>query len=107
MKQKHTPGPWGLAFYNKGFMPPIDCENHKTIAVMAVGMESHGDVAYMHHSLWGDDEAQANAMLIAAAPDLLSLLRETLRPGAYGLGSNLAQRIAETIALIDGDAQSA
>lgn len=104
MNTTHTPGPWGLAQYSKGIEPPIAYMEHKTIAVMALGHDKSGDVAYLHHSLWGDDEAQANAMLIAAAPDMLALLRETLRPGAYGTGSNLAQRISDVVALLDGDA---
>ena len=104
MDYKHTPGPCGLAQYSKGIEPPIAFMEHKTIAVMAMGHDACGDVAYMHHALWGDDEAYANAILMAAAPDMLNLLRETLRPGAYGIGSNLAQRIAEVVALLDGDA---
>ena len=75
MTMQHTLGPWNLAQYSKGTMPPIAYEDHKTIAVMADGKTAHGDVAYMHHALWGDDEALANARLIAAAPDLKDALQ--------------------------------
>ncbi len=74
---KHTPGPWALAQYAKGFCLPIPVKEHKTIAVFSVG-PSHGDIAYMQHGLWGDDQALANARLIAAAPELLEALQGML-----------------------------
>lgn len=70
----HTPGPWGLAQYAKGVALPIPFIEHKTIAVFSDGARQ-GDVAYMQHGLWGDDQALANARLIASAPDLLEALR--------------------------------
>lgn len=63
----HTPGPWEYA--EEGYEP----------CVMA------GDyyVATAHAGMPGDDygvgEAQANARLIAAAPDLLAVVRKTVR----------------------------
>ncbi len=87
MSAKHTPGPWALAQYAKGFCLPIPVKEHKTIAVFSVG-PSHGDIAYMQHGLWGDDQALANARLIAAAPAMLEALidcQEALRrANAYG-----------------------
>lgn len=44
----------------------------------------------------GFEEHQA--MLMAAAPEMRDLLLETLRPGAYGIGSTLAQRIEKVLA---------
>ncbi len=38
------------------------------------------------------------ANLFAQAPELLALLKETLRPGAYGIGSTLSARIEAAIA---------
>ena len=70
----HTPGPWGLAQYAKGAALPIPFIEHKTIAVFSDGARQ-GDVAYMQHGLWGDDQALANARLIAAAPELLEALQ--------------------------------
>lgn len=70
----HTPGPWGLAHYAKGAALPIPFIEHKTIAVFSDGARQ-GDVAYMQHGLWGDDQALANARLIASAPDLLEALQ--------------------------------
>ncbi len=71
---KHTPGPWGLVYYAKGAHLPIPIGEHKTIAVFADGPQ-RGDVAYMQHGLYGDDQALATARLIAAAPDMLAALQ--------------------------------
>lgn len=38
------------------------------------------------------------AVLMAAAPEMRDLLRETLLPGEYGVGSTLAQRIEAVLA---------
>ncbi len=80
---KHTPGPWALAQYAKGFDLPIPVKEHKTIAVFSVG-PSHGDIAYMQHGLWGDGQALANARLIAAAPELLDALVDLLPLAEFG-----------------------
>ena len=74
---KHTPGPWGLVYYAKGAHLPIPIGEHKTIAVFADGPQ-RGDVAYMQHGLYGDDQALATARLIAAAPDMLAALRKAV-----------------------------
>jgi len=70
----HTPGPWVLVHYAQGMDLPIPFMEHKTVAVFADGVK-RGDVAYMQHGLYGDDQALANARLIAAAPELLEALR--------------------------------
>ena len=45
----------------------------ETITVFSDGIK-RGDVAYMSHCLWGDEQAHANARLMAAAPDMLDSL---------------------------------
>ena len=64
---KHTPGPWRVA-------PRSDYPEHADINVDA---GTRGYVALCGKA--GDEEAEANARLIAAAPELLDALRETLR----------------------------
>ena len=71
---KHTPGPWVLVQYAKGINLPIPFMEHKTTAVFADGVKG-GDVAYMQHGLYGDDQALVNALLIAAAPEMLAALQ--------------------------------
>ena len=81
---KHTPGPWVLVHYAQGMDLPIPFMEHKTVAVFADGVK-RGDVAYMQHGLYGDDQALANARLIAAAPEMLEALHGLLDvhvPGA-------------------------
>jgi hypothetical protein len=69
----HTPGPWVLVRYSKGTHLPIPFMEHETVAVFSHGVK-RGDVAYMQHGLHGDDQALANARLIAAAPEMLGAL---------------------------------
>jgi hypothetical protein len=64
-KAQHTPGPWENHKWN--------CEEHQ---ISAKG----GTIALVSHShtLVSEAEADANARLIAAAPDLLAALRDVL-----------------------------
>ena len=70
MKTKHTPGPWTVENGKRarGYMT----------AVMRDGF-AIADVPCLRGDPYDDDEADANAHLIAAAPDLLAALQETLR----------------------------
>lgn len=71
---KHTHGDWGLSKYSVGAELPIDWMNNPTIAVTG----DH-DVAYIYHGIFNDDgEEEANARLIAAAPDLLLACQKAL-----------------------------
>ena len=63
---KHTPGPWRVA-------PRSDYPEHADINVDA---GTRGYVALCGKA--GDEEAEANARLIAAAPELLEALREVV-----------------------------
>lgn len=59
---KHTPGPWQF----NG--PEIYAPNFRGVR------KHHYDVARVLHVM--DDEGEANARLIAAAPDMLQMLRD-------------------------------
>lgn len=65
---KHTPGPWFIEHDASQF------ENHA-----AISAKTHGMLAHVVWKMEDDDqtpECEANARLIAAAPDLLAALRE-------------------------------
>jgi hypothetical protein len=68
---KHTPGPWGVRTSQKGLPAQIVAPNESTSAPGKVGtsITRWGSI-----SLPSSDEGQANARLIAAAPDLLAAL---------------------------------
>ena len=67
----HTPGPWKLHFWAENVAvssdrpKPRDCE---TVATVFRGPEQHGNETEERRT------ADANARLIAAAPDLLAAL---------------------------------
>ena len=72
---KHTPGPWKAVGLTVCQVPPGGREI----------------IFGAHNTRSGDkDERQANARLIAAAPELLEALREfvSLMPSAEGLGGH-------------------
>ena len=70
---KHTPGPWRLEWWEyKGRPEPV------------LTVRTDADAVAQVMGLWRDgaddsDERQANARLIAAAPDLLAALEESER----------------------------
>jgi hypothetical protein len=94
MDCKHTPGPWEAYTRDRTSNPPF---------IMQRG-ETSGWIAQTC-SWVGADQADANARLIAAAPDLLEALREidllATRHEAGAIGK--AQKIARAaIASVDG-----
>lgn len=68
---KHTPGPWG---YQKCPKPQAhsDCRDHAWLVIWNDG-KYEGDLAIVQ-----TEQAEANARLIAAAPELLEACRELL-----------------------------
>lgn len=79
----HTPGPWETKW------PKFNCS-----------IESRGGVVatvYIGHTL-GDSESQANASLIAAAPDLLEALK-ALRD--HAVDDTDDRRLSEAVANAD------
>jgi len=62
----HTPGPWT-------YYPPI--MDDKTGVIINVGAREESIIATLHHPLGEGETLDANARLIAAAPDLLLCLK--------------------------------
>jgi|TARA_Y100000310_G_scaffold220706_1_gene222291 hypothetical protein len=73
MKTKHTPGPWIAEEY---FVYALNNnnENRFYLSVQAGWGDRHRKIAYRTTN----EELEANANLIAAAPDLLKALNECL-----------------------------
>lgn len=68
---KHTPGPW-----SRNIKPA------KKYTTVFSGRNKH--VAYIATTSVGDEEAEANINLIAAAPDLLAALKAFVEPWSKG-----------------------
>ena len=75
---KHTPGPWLIH-------KPRHCDGDLWIQVLkgawditSNGASEKGVIADAKYSAMTDEENEANARLIAAAPDLLEALQRTL-----------------------------
>jgi hypothetical protein len=67
IESEHTPGPWRVSRCVLGELQPFCTnDNHLLSSVGALAIE----------------EREANARLIAAAPDLLEMLKEISRPGS-------------------------
>jgi hypothetical protein len=106
MQNKHTPGPWKLGTlditpFGTGLSMGIDAEGHGELAMVVWQMED--DQIEGKQSL----QCEANAKLIAAAPDLLEALelmlitRENER-GLRGQDSPLHDRARAAIAKARG-----
>jgi len=70
---KHTPGPWNM----------VDEDKRIAIGVGLVEGPNGYDVAEVYNDDCPREVGEANARLIAAAPDLLEALQEVCRP--YGM----------------------
>lgn len=104
-EQKHTPGPWRVG--DGSFV----IGNHP-----APGITGSDDVHHYGGHLICESVSQANARLIAAAPDLLEALKDILsgwryirqdaaHQSIYGVGWDRAQQAAEAaIAKAEGKA---
>ena len=99
---KHTPGPWRVA-YRDGSGPECITSEGRDSIVATVGY--HGDPEMRCDMT---EAEQANAALIAAAPDLLAALKETAqlaqemlsdraRSDRTGMGELLARQAARAI----------
>ena len=89
--QKHTPGPWTITDEMMGpkgdYDAAIMARDGMTYIGGIVGDDRHGS-ADQWDSAVPVAEAQANARLIAAAPDLLSLLREVAECAEQNYNNN-------------------
>lgn len=73
MELNHTPAPWDVVRINEKGQSTPDGKNWWVYAGNGNGWV--GD-SYMSACLGSENDAEANARLIAAAPDLLEALRE-------------------------------
>ena len=104
MTTQHTPGPWigaGPSFgdtfprYTTSIMTDWEHEDEGHIDIC--------ELPFHHH----DDENEANARLIAAAPDLLEALKEMLdnhEDACTGYGEGAAEKARAAIAKATGAA---
>lgn len=60
---KHTPGPWEII---------------EDAVIEIIPVDTGDVIAYVEQAGYNRDEVQANAYLIAAAPELLKMMKETL-----------------------------
>lgn len=70
-KLKHTPGPWTTGLKNRSIYGPD--------RNFGDGVTTHVIAVINHGSQCDHSEIEGNARLIAAAPELLELLRQTTR----------------------------
>jgi hypothetical protein len=80
-KNKFTPGPWQQRISQPGTMLEIVGENRE----------------YVCSLLGGDEHKKENANLIAAAPDMLSLLSDMLGDPTSGEKTNIGEYWKEEI----------
>jgi hypothetical protein len=82
---KHTPGPWSLCKHEKDRTAP---------EFYAVVEQEGCIVAEAHHAGLEWEEYEANALLLAAAPDLLQALKHIMNnaPAPVGGAKLMAER---------------
>src|SRR5688572_5645975 len=74
MDTKHTPGPWGL--FRSGYSARFGVEgDDEKFSVVVYGTKDEPDKGVQGRT---EDEANANARLIAAAPDMLQALESVI-----------------------------
>ena len=69
----HTEDPWDAEaqYTSEGFVPL-----HPTKIVRVIMATHLGDVAYVANGIWSDEEIDANARLLAAAPRFFKALKK-------------------------------
>jgi hypothetical protein len=95
-KAKHTPGPWRISGAAEGAGLTIEAKRNTLIAFVRDSQHPLTDL--------NEHEASANACLIAAAPEILEILRGIYEAAtSYGRTSPewLIERLAPAKALID------
>jgi hypothetical protein len=81
-KAQHTPGPWHLDFFDKPYILANRASDEKEIYIAEVTDE---DSEGLCPSV---EEAQANAHLIAAAPELLAMVKRLRSEGVALFGDD-------------------
>ncbi len=76
--KQHTPGPWGL------------CDDRKDgVSVITSGGDDGRSIAFIELVDVSEPELEANARLIAAAPDLLAALEAMVAADEHGWPVNM------------------
>ena len=71
----HTPGPWAVASIGMGYSIRGDGNGHSVAFTNTASCSKHA----LRNDITKMDEEHANALLIAAAPDLLEALSQMVR----------------------------
>ena len=101
LETQHTPGPWKFSPNGAGYL--VTRED-----VFVVG---HGICGVKPSQSASEDQCEANARLIAAAPDMLAVLNETTlqlryladKFGETGTGAAVLARVQAVIAKAEGN----
>ena len=87
-KAKHTPGPWDVCLYNRAILGGETSRDGCRVTV--------ADLPTMYGPLDANPVSEANARLIAAAPDLLAVLEGLVNSvDEYGLRDHAGATITE------------
>jgi hypothetical protein len=92
MSSKYTPGPWR---YVPGKFNRDECANEYG---SIQGIDESGHRGYWVATIEDAEEAEANARLIAAAPELLAACEDAERAIAGTMADSLSQRLRAAIA---------
>lgn len=93
MKAEHTPGPWSMCLERRGVSFLVRDTDGRLVCEMSWHSSSR-----QHYPL--RDESEANARLIAAAPELLGVLRAYLAFNSSGTVEECAAITARARAAI-------
>lgn len=91
MKGKHTPGPWKNVSFDEAYKASIQAPNSRCNIGTLGGFGTN------------QETTQANARLIAAAPELLELVKRTLAVADDDCPRRYIQDAKQLIAKIEGE----
>lgn len=102
----HTPGPWDYVPSNEHHGPYVTTEHGSTVCdcycmsnPSGLSVRNGGNSKPIHHM---HEMADANARLIAAAPELLEALKAAKRYLAFQAPDNVWSLVADAIAKAEG-----
>ncbi|MBW3096846.1 hypothetical protein [Pseudohoeflea coraliihabitans] len=103
-ESKHTPGPWAFEVNVWGSILSTDYGEAENLKAGRAWDEDISIAANVDWDVIGEEEIAANARLIAAAPELLEALEETLIVATRNEDGDFADRARAAIAKAKGDA---